>query len=91
MMRQKYPQYEGCTARRRHSDPGNGWSGTCKSDRHKGADKMGEELTLEECFSGLEEIIEKMQDTEVSLEDSFALYEREGMKMLKTAIRKLMQ
>ena len=36
---------------------------------------MGEELTLEECFSGLEEIIEKMQDTEVSLEDSFALYE----------------
>lgn len=43
---------------------------------------MGEELTLEECFSGLEEIIEKMQDTEVSLEDSFALYEQ-GMKMLK--------
>lgn len=32
---------------------------------------MGEELTLEECFSGLEEIIEKMQDTEVSLENSF--------------------
>ena len=28
---------------------------------------MGEELTLEECFSGLEEIIEKMQDTEVSV------------------------
>ena len=47
---------------------------------------MGEELTLEECFSGLEEIIEKMQDTEVSLENSFVLYEQG-----KTAIRKLMQ
>ena len=50
---------------------------------------MGEELTLEECFSGLEEIIEKMQDTEVSLEDSFALYEQ-GMKMLIDAVEKKM-
>ena len=49
---------------------------------------MGEELTLEECFSGLEEIIEKMQDTEVSLEDSFALYEQ-GMKMLKNCNQKI--
>ena len=54
----------------------------------KEADKMGEELTLEECFSGLEEIIEKMQDTEVSLEDSFALYEQ-GMKMLKNCNQKI--
>ena len=46
---------------------------------------MGEELTLEECFSGLEE---KMQDTEVSLEDSFALYEQ-GMKMLKNCNQKI--
>ena len=45
-------------------------------------------LTLEECFSGLEEIIEKMQDTEVSLEDSFALYEQ-GMKMLKNCNQKI--
>ena len=49
---------------------------------------MGEELTLEECFYGLEEIIEKMQDTEVSLEDSFALYEQ-GMKMLKNCNQKI--
>ena len=49
---------------------------------------MGEELTLEEYFSGLEEIIEKMQDTEVSLEDSFALYEQ-GMKMLKNCNQKI--
>ena len=49
---------------------------------------MGEELTLEECFSGLEEIIEKMQDTEVSLEDSFALYEQ-GMKKIQRCNQKL--
>ena len=49
---------------------------------------MGEELTLEECLSGLEEIIEKMQDTEVSLENSFVLYEQ-GMKMLKNCNQKI--
>ena len=49
---------------------------------------MGEELTLEEYFSGLEEIIEKMQDTEVSLEDSFALYEQ-GMKKIQRCNQKL--
>ena len=38
---------------------------------------MGEELTLEECFSGLEEIIEKMQDTEVSLKTRLPCMSRE--------------
>lgn len=38
--------------------------------------------TLEEAFEELEDIIEKMNDREVSLDDSFALY-TEGMKLLK--------
>jgi exodeoxyribonuclease VII small subunit len=38
--------------------------------------------TLEEAFEELEEIISKMNDREVSLDDSFALY-TEGTKLLK--------
>ena len=43
---------------------------------------MGEqEQTLEEVFKELEEIIEKMQQREVSLEDSFRLYEQGIQKL----------
>lgn len=38
--------------------------------------------TLEDAFEELEQIIEKMNDREVSLDDSFALY-TEGTKLLK--------
>ena len=38
--------------------------------------------TLEDAFEELEEIIEKMNDREVSLDASFALY-TEGTKLLK--------
>ena len=40
------------------------------------------ETTIKEDFTKLEEIIDKMDGEEVSLEDSFSLYE-EGMKLLK--------
>ncbi len=40
------------------------------------------ETTIREDFDALEAIIEKMDDSEVSLEESFGLYE-EGMKLLK--------
>ncbi len=40
------------------------------------------ETTIREDFDSLEAIIEKMDDAEVSLEESFGLYE-EGMKLLK--------
>lgn len=44
---------------------------------------MGEkEQTLEEIFQELEEIIQNMQQREVSLEDSFQLYEQ-GIQKLK--------
>ncbi len=39
-------------------------------------------MTLEKAFEELEMIIEKMNDREVSLDDSFALY-AQGTKLLK--------
>ena len=39
-------------------------------------------LTIEESFEKLEEIIEKLSDSDISLSDSFELYSR-GMKMVK--------
>lgn len=39
-------------------------------------------MTLEKAFEELEGIIEKMNDREVSLDDSFALYTK-GTKLLK--------
>ena len=50
---------------------------------------MGEqEQTLEEVFKELEEIREKMQQREVSLEDSFRLYEQ-GIQKLKQCNSKI--
>ncbi len=50
---------------------------------------MGEqEQTLEEIFKELDEIIEKMQQREVSLEDSFRLYEQ-GIQKLKQCNSKI--
>ncbi|MBQ5431076.1 MAG: exodeoxyribonuclease VII small subunit [Lachnospiraceae bacterium] len=45
---------------------------------------MGEKnkMTIEESFLQLEAIAGQMEDPEVGLEDSFALYEK-GMKLLK--------
>ena len=42
----------------------------------------GKGKTLEDSFNALEEILEKLEDEEVSLEDSFKLYQ-EGMKLVK--------
>lgn len=39
--------------------------------------------TLEESFSKLEDIVNKLEKEDISLEDSFALY-NEGMKVLKS-------
>ncbi|MGN0325753.1 MAG: exodeoxyribonuclease VII small subunit [Lachnospiraceae bacterium] len=40
------------------------------------------DLTLEENFEALEEMIHKLEDKETGLEESFVLYEQ-GMKLLK--------
>lgn len=45
-------------------------------------DEKEKVLTLEENFKQLEEMIEKLEDKEIGLEESFSLYEQ-GMKLLK--------
>lgn len=47
-----------------------------------------QEQTLEEVFQELEVIIAKMQEREVSLEDSFQLYEQ-GVQKLKQCNEKI--
>ena len=47
-----------------------------------------EELTLEQGFEQLDEIIEQLEDREVPLEKSFQLYE-EGVKLLKACNDKI--
>lgn len=46
------------------------------------------EQSLEEAFQELEEIIEKMQQREVTLEETFALYEQ-GIRKLKFCNQKI--
>jgi len=47
-----------------------------------------DKLTLEETFAGLEEVIQKMEQGDISLEESFKLY-HEGMDMLKSCNDKI--
>lgn len=49
---------------------------------------MNEEITIEETFDQLEEVIKQMEAKEISLEESFACYER-GMKLVKACNDKL--
>lgn len=51
-------------------------------------EQEGQEPSLEEIFRELEGIIEKMQDREVSLDDSFSLYEQ-GIRKLKACNEKI--
>ena len=44
--------------------------------------------TLEELFGGLEEVIDTMEKPEVSLEESFQLYQR-GMELIKSCSDRL--
>ncbi len=46
------------------------------------------ELTLEDAFSKLDEMLEKLADRDVTLEESFAIYS-EGTKLLKYCNDKL--
>jgi exodeoxyribonuclease VII small subunit len=41
-----------------------------------------EQIPLEEAFTGLDTILEQLEDPEISLEDSFRKYQ-EGMQLLK--------
>lgn len=49
---------------------------------------MAKELTLEQMFEKLEESIGKLEQEDISLEDSFKIY-REGMKLIQTCNEKI--
>lgn len=44
---------------------------------------MAKQISLEESFNKIDEIISSLEDPKVSLEDSFKLY-NEGLKLVKT-------
>ena len=56
--------------------------------KDKSNDQVLEEKTLEEAFTGLDGLAEKLEDRETSLEDSFRFY-RQGMELLKFCSEKL--
>lgn len=49
---------------------------------------MTEETTLEEAFGMLDEIIRKMEESDLSLEDSFAFY-KQGLKLVEFCNKKI--
>ena len=49
-----------------------------------------QDITIEQSFEALEEIITKMESADISLDDSFALY-KEGMAQLQQANAKIEQ
>lgn len=51
-------------------------------------DNKPEEKTLEDLFTNLDQIVEKLQNGETSLEESFSLYQK-GMNMLQTCNEKI--
>jgi len=50
--------------------------------KEKTESREEESFSLEQAFEQLEDVIERMQDNEISLEDAFLEYEQ-GMKLLK--------
>lgn len=49
---------------------------------------MNEELTIEETFELLEEVLGKMEERDITLEESFTCYEK-GMKLVKACNDKI--
>ena len=47
-----------------------------------------QELSLEEAFARLDELVEKLDDRDVPLEESFQIY-KEGMDLLKSCNEKI--
>lgn len=59
-----------------------------KAELNESVGKEMEELSIEELFGRLEEIMDHLEDGTVSLEDSFGYYET-GMKLVKACSGKL--
>ena len=56
--------------------------------RKKAEPEQEKELSIEETFVRLEEVLKKLEEGECSLEDSFRYYE-EGMKLVKSCHDKI--
>ena len=56
--------------------------------RKKDTEVRPEELTLELAFEKLERMLEQLESREISLEDSFVLYQK-GMELLKVCNEKI--
>ena len=50
--------------------------------------ESGEELTLEEAFERLDEMMEALEDRETSLDDSFLIYQK-GMELIRQCGNKI--
>ena len=51
-------------------------------------EKLTEERTIEEGLQELDKIVEKLESREISLEDSFVMYQK-GMEVLKQCSQKI--
>ncbi len=51
-------------------------------------EKQTEEVTIEEGLQELDKIVEKLESRDISLEDSFAMYQK-GMEVLKLCSQKI--
>lgn len=56
--------------------------------KDRNSEQTSQEETLEEVFAQLDDLAEKLEDKETSLEDSFNLY-NQGMELLKFCSDKL--
>ena len=56
--------------------------------KDRNSEQTSQEETLEEVFAQLDDLAEKLDDKETSLEDSFNLY-KQGMELLKFCSDKL--
>ena len=51
-------------------------------------EKQTEEITIEDGLQELDKIVERLESRDISLEDSFAMYQK-GMEVLKQCSRKI--
>ncbi len=52
------------------------------------SENTAETLTVEECFGKLDSMLKRMESSEITLEESFRLYQ-EGMELLKNVNSKI--
>lgn len=56
--------------------------------KKKSSEEAFKELTVEQAFSQLEQVLQKLEDSDTSLEEAFTFYE-EGIRLLKGCTEKL--